>query len=278
MKNKSTLIVSLFSIVIFAVLGVVLFNAYKKQTDGLVDTSQITTQEEENAVLSTNIRSVEVASQESKPLIVKGVKSKPEEVQSMNNLIQDIKQSTDKSLINVNVSAESNKTSNPDLNINNNQDNRQPSQTPAPVEPPIDNSVYTYYAPTPTAPLPVPEIPKTLVVEKPKPYVAPPEKTRLQSYIEAMNRLKNRGSEIIVPIVNNNLNALNFDGDPDLNNVLSYEYEVNSSKKGYSSFGSKTHIDTLKCARYISSCKIILKKYNSGRYYIMLGNVEFYLK
>jgi hypothetical protein len=267
MKNKSTLIVSLFSVLVILVLGTVIFQVYKHQVDNLVDTSMIKTQEEENQLLNTSSRIIDSINEEKKPLIIKGNKVAVADAKEIENVLKDIKQSSPK--VNIPNSTENNPKSSPVNNF---------------IPPKVENE-FTYYAPEPTPIVnnpvvnnPVVKEPEKPIVEEPTPYQPPKEKTRLQSYIEAMNRLKSRGSEIIVPISRNNVFALNFSADSDLNNILSYEYEVNGSKKGYGTYGSKTHLDTLKCVRYLSACKTILKRYSSGRYYVILGNVELYLR
>ncbi|MGL4759752.1 MAG: hypothetical protein ACRCXZ_10565 [Patescibacteria group bacterium] len=127
-----------------------------------------------------------------------------------------------------------------------------------------------YVAPSPE---PTPEL-----TPSPQPNNPAPSTSPRQKYEESMSRLSTRGSEVIVPIANNNIFLLDFSKDTDLNYVLSYEYELNKNKKSYSVYGSKTHLDTLKCERYIAGCKFILRKGGTGRYYLNLTNLRFYTK
>jgi hypothetical protein len=255
MKNKSTAIVTAFSILVFVVLGIVIYQAYKKQTDGLTSSSYIESVEDVVNKKKPEPRSIELASKDSKTLVIKGIRAESKDTNAAKSAADDLKSNTQAPALNIDANSE--------------VVNRPAVDATKPVQPnPTPNTnTYTFVAPTPVVITPQPA---------PAPYVAPPEKTRFQSYQEAIAKLRNRGSEIIIPVMNSNNSLLSITADPDVYNILSYEYELNASKKGYAGFGSKTHIDTLKCERYISSCKTILTEYPNGRYYVVLSNVELY--
>jgi hypothetical protein len=251
MKNKSTAIVTAFSLLVFVVLGIVIYQVYKKQTDGLTSSSYIETREDVINRKPQEPKSIELASKDSKSLVIKGTRAEVKDTTPAKTAADDLKSTTP----------------GPSLNIDASNPINQPSQsTPVVANPAPSTNTYVYVAPTPVVTL----------APQPAPYVAPPEKTRFDSYQEAMARLRSRGSEIIVPIIGGNNSQLSLTNDPDIYNVLSYEYEVNTSKKGYNGFGTKTHLDTLKCERYLASCKTILTQYPNGRFYVVLANVELY--
>jgi hypothetical protein len=249
MKNKSTAIVTAFSILVFVVLGIVIYQAYKKQTDGLTSSSYIESREDVINKKKPEPKSIELASKDSKTLVIKGIRA---DVKDPKSTSEELKAITPAPAL---AEANSDAVNKPAVEAN-------PPAIPSPK-----TNTYSYVAPTPIVQTPTPA---------PAPYIAPLEKTRFQSYQEAIARLRTRGSEIIIPIMNSNNSLLSITADPDVYNILSYEYELNTTKKGYGAFGTKTHIDTLKCERYISSCKTILTQYPNGRYYVVLANVELY--
>ena len=254
MKNKSTAIVTAFSLLVFTVLGIVVFQAYKKQVDGLPSSSYIESREDVINRKKPELKSIELASKDNKPLIIKGIKVEAKDT-TKEEKKEEPKPTTQAPSLDINANATANTNSNPVID------------TPA-YSTPITNT-YVYRAPQiaqPSAP----------VTPAPAPYVAPPEKSRFELYKEAISRLRSRGSEIIVPIIGGNNSQISITSDPDIYNILSYEYEVNYIKKGYNGFGTKTHLDTLKCERYLASCKTILTQYPNGRYYVVLANVELY--
>jgi hypothetical protein len=251
MKNKSTAIVTAFSILVFVVLGIVIYQAYKKQTDGLTSSSYIESREDVINKKKPEPKSIELASKDSKTLVIKGIRADVKDSNATKSTTDEAKPSTPATSLIVDINSEA--------------INRPAVEANAPIQANTINNAYVAPAPIVLAPTPVPA-----------PYIAPPEKTRFQSYQEAIARLRTRGSEIIIPVMNSNNALLSITADADVYNILSYEYELNSSKKGYAGFGTKTHIDTLKCERYISSCKTILTQYPNGRYYVVLANVELY--
>jgi hypothetical protein len=266
MFKKNSIIVGAFSFLVVSVLGVVVFNASKNVNSSAnptinselsLDKSLTVPYIEESAKKVTIIKADRVEGGDTE-----------EELKSSLDVISTIIKvesgSSNSDNINVTIKPKQNEATNPYVYY-----------APKPVNPPQGNNV-TVSKPiiTPT-PIPFPT-PKQNPAPQPAP--APRVDERRQSYYSALTRLKNRGSEILVPITTGNVYALNFSADSDLNNVMSYEHDMNSGNKGYSMFGSKTHLETLKCDRYIPNCKVIMRKYSNGRYGVVLSTLESYIK
>jgi hypothetical protein len=266
MFKKNSLIVGAFSLLVISVLGVVVFNASKNVNSSAKPA--ITS----NTTINDNGLSVPYLEESArKPTFVKADRIET------GNTEEELKSSLDAISTTVKVESGSNTSENINVTI-------KPKQNEAPKQDP-----YVYYAPKPNPPVdqivnkpnlspnPIPA-PIPLPIPTPLPAPTPKIDERKESYKSALNRLKNRGNEILVPISNGNIYALNFSADSDLNNVLSYEHDMNSTQKGYSMFGSKTHLDTLKCDRYIPNCRQIMRKYSNGRYGVVLSTLENYMK
>jgi hypothetical protein len=269
MFKKNSLIVGAFSLLVISVLGVVVFNASKNINSSAKPSIS------SNTTINDNGLSVPYLEESArKPTFVKADRIET------NNTEEELKSSLDAISTTVKIESGSNSSENINVTV-------KPKQNETPKQDP-----YVFYAPKPNppvdqivnkpnlspAPIPAPTpLPIPNPTPAPMPSPTPRNDERKESFRSALNRLKNRGSEILVPISNGNIYALNFAGDSDLNNVLSYEHDINSIKKGYSMFGSKTHLDTLKCDRYIPNCKQIMRKYSNGRYGVVLSTLENYM-
>jgi hypothetical protein len=133
-----------------------------------------------------------------------------------------------------------------------------------PIKPPVVNQTQPTFEkardnPPIPAPVPTPIAPQQAPIDY-----------RYQSYRQALSRLSNNGSQVLVPIANNNIYSLSFEADADLDNVLKYDFMINTDKRGYANYGTKPHLDVLKCNTYTPNCRIVLYQANNGRYYVDL--------
>jgi hypothetical protein len=277
-NNKSNIIVASFAVLVFAVMGFAVYTSYKTNSD------------KEQSVSSTSSNSIsnskrsEFSSSQNSSESVYSSENKSNESSSDLNTNQggqvivtgqrlEITESTkttptsDKIAKSIQESEfpKPTQTKAENTPVSNNGSNSNvvvvPPRIPAPTpeSPKADSNVYVYRAPVSPAPVPTPIV-----------------NQRYQSFLNAVSRLKSRGSNILVPIVNNNIYALSIESDADLYNVVEYEHLINGSQKGYGAIGTKAHLETLKCNRYIPNCKVILSQSSNGRFYIYLANLISY--
>lgn len=283
--KKNSIIVFSFSILVITVLGVVIYNSNRNNVSSNAEVSSTST-------IASSEPSIYIPSTYSKRAVVvvgEKVEDMTPYTQNLKGVVEDPKE-LDSNSKNKNKDLD---TTPPSLDFTNKEqmdngrivlpiDEADPSKSKIgvlPYQPPIDlNLPVTPNPPIYKNPVPAP-LPYTPTIPPYKPsYPSNPVVTRRMSYDGAMSRLSARGSDIAVPIANYDLYQLDFSADSDLNNVLSYEYELNSKTKNYGIFGSKQHLDSLKCERNIPSCQIIMRRSNTGRYYISLGIIKSYIK
>jgi hypothetical protein len=293
-NNKSNIIVASFAVLVFAVMGFAVYTNYKtnsskdqsvsvsnsSSSSKSIESSSKMGSSEESLSQDTNSseRSLEVNSAQGGQVVVSGqrieIADQPKANQTTDKVAKIIQDSEFPK--NDNKPSENKAIGNNDSNNSSNQvavntPKVNITPAPAPTLPNPNNNVYVYRAPVVPIPSPIP-------VPTPTPPVPTPPiiNQRYQSFLNAMSRLKSRGSNILVPIINNNIYALSIESDADLYNVIEYEHLVRGSQKGYGVIGTKTHLETLKCNRYIPNCKPILYQSSNGRYYINLANLAIY--
>lgn len=282
-NNKSNIIVASFAVLVFAVMGFAVYTSYK--TNSAKEQSVSSTSSNSNSVsrsseFSSNQNSsesvyssetkssdgnIDVTTNQGGQVIVTGQRLEITDTIKPASTSDKIAKSIQESEFPKQIQTKTENTpitnngSNPVVVVN---PPRIP--TPTPEAPKADSNVYVYRAPvspSPTTPVPTP----TPIINQ-----------RYQSFLNAVSRLKSRGSNILVPIVNNNIYALSIESDADLYNVVEYEHLIRGSQKGYGTIGTKTHLETLKCNRYIPNCKVILSQSSNGRFYINLANLLSY--
>ena len=291
-NKKSSIIVGSFAVLVVSVILFAMFTNFAFNTPSIDNKAKNQSTNISKASKSFSSQSSNSTSDaQSSQVVVTGIRTESISSQDNENKDKDLKQDSniDKKDIkndpNRDVS-DKNSQQNNDINrsVVTKPDSEKFNNPESPNKPIEDNNVYYYRAPVIKEPVKE-VIPYTPPFTQPQPPYNPPSQApapipytnpRYSSYLNSLSNLKQRGINILVPIVNNNNYLLAFENDSDLNNVLEYEFLVNSKNKNYGNYGSNSHLETLKCNNYIPNCKTILNQYQNGKFYINLDNLVLY--